>query len=196
MYSLSFDVAKFEKYALPQVSDQYVMPEDRTVVSIDKDGNPVSYFGDDIWDFNAFFNFTSEMKSKYQIKFFTEKHQPKLLIELKQRIYFLIWGAKNELLHMEGETFRKFSQCRNVAIQTESTLRCFKDTAIDSFSMLSNELVFSQILNSVEELSEQSILHVLHSLSVLTQVNKHFLPQSHFSLGPNSDNKCDSHGLA
>jgi hypothetical protein len=56
MYSLSFDVAEFEKYALPQVSGQYVMPDDRTVVSIDKDGNPVSYFEDDIWDFNAFFN--------------------------------------------------------------------------------------------------------------------------------------------
>ena len=44
MYSLSFDVAEFEKYALPQVSGQYVMPDDRTVVSIDKDGNAVSYF--------------------------------------------------------------------------------------------------------------------------------------------------------
>ena len=42
MYSLSFDVAEFEKYALPQVSGQYVMPDDRTVVSIDKDGNPVN----------------------------------------------------------------------------------------------------------------------------------------------------------
>lgn len=28
MYSLSFDVAKFEKYSLPQVSGQYVMPDD------------------------------------------------------------------------------------------------------------------------------------------------------------------------
>ena len=183
MYSLSFDVAKFEKYALPQVSGQYVMPNDRTVVSIDKDGNAVSYFEDDIWDFNAFFNISGESKSDYYIKFFTEQHQPKLLTELKQRIYFLIWGAKGELLHMEGETFRKFSQCCNIAKQTELTLRCFKDTAIDSFSMLSNELVFSQILNSVEELSEQTIIHVLTALSVLTQVNQHFPPQSHFSLG-------------
>ena len=183
MYSLSFDVAKFEKYALPQASGQYVMPNDRTVVSIDKDGNPVSYFEDNIWDFNAFFNLSSETKSLYQIKFFPERHQPKLLIELKQRIYFLIWGAKGELLHMEGETFRKFSQCFNIARQTELPLRCFKDTAIDSFSMLSNELVFSQILNSVEELSEQTIIHVLTALSVLTQVNQHFPPQSHFSLG-------------
>ena len=183
MYSLSFDVAEFEKYALPQVSGQYVMPDDRTVVSIDKDGNPVSYFEDDIWDFNAFFNLSGEQKSNYYIKFFTEQHQPKLLIELKQRIYFLIWGAKGELLHMEGETFRKFSGCHQIAKKTELTLRCFKDTAIDSFSMLSNELVFSQILHGVEELSEKSILHVLHTLSVLTQVNKHFPPQSHFSLG-------------
>lgn len=183
MYNLSFDVAKFEKYALPQVSGQNVMPDDRTVVSIDKDGNPISYFGDDSWDFNAFFNLSGEMKSKYQIKFFIEQHQPKLLIELKQRIYFLIWGEKGELLDMKGETFRKFSQCRSVAIQTELTLRCFKDTAIDSFSMLSNELVFSQILHSVEALSEKSILNVLHALSVLTQVNKHFPLQSHFSLG-------------
>ena len=183
MYSLSFDVAEFEKYALPQASGQYVMPNDRTVVSIDKDGNPVSYFGDDVWDFNAFFNLSGESKSIYYIKFFTEQHQPKLLIELKQRIYFLIWGAKGELLHMEGETFRKFSGCHQIAKKTELTLRCFKDTAIDSFSMLSNELVFSQILNSVEELSEQTIIHVLTALSVLTQVNQHFPPQSHFSLG-------------
>lgn len=183
MYSISFDVAKFEKYALPQVAGQYVMPNDRTVVSIDKDGNPVSYFGGNVWDFNAFFNLSGENKSDYYIKFFTEQHQPKLLIELKQRIYFLIWGAKGELLHMEGETFRKFAQCRNIAINTELTLRCFKDTAIDSFSMLSNELVFSQILLNCQTLSEKSILQVLHALNVFTQVNKHFPPQSHFSLG-------------
>lgn len=164
MYSLSFDVAKFEKYALPQVSGQYVMPNDRTVVSIDKDGNAVSYFEDDIWDFNAFFNISGESKSDYYIKFFTEQHQPKLLIELKQRIYFLIWGAKGELLHMEGETFRKFSQCCNIAKQTELTLRRFKDTAIDSFSMLSNELVFSQILHNFEEDSEETILKKLKCL--------------------------------
>ena len=72
MYSISFDVAKFEKYALPQASGQYVMPDGRTVVSIDKDGNAVSYFEDDIWDFNAFFNLSGEKKSDYYIKFFAE----------------------------------------------------------------------------------------------------------------------------
>lgn len=183
MYSLSFDVEKFEKYVLPQVSGQYVMPEDRTVVSIDKDGNPVSYFGDDIWDFNAFFNLSSEDKSLYRIKFLSEQHQPKLLIELKQRIYFLIWGTKNELLHMEGETFRKFSQCYNIALQAIRTLKCFKETAIDSFTYLSNELVFSQILHNSQTFSERTVLQTLHALSVLTQVNKHFPPQYHYSLG-------------
>lgn len=183
MYSLSFDVSKFDKYALPQVSGQFAMPDERTVVSIDKDGNPVSYFEDDIWDFNSFFNLTSEMKSKYQIKFFTEQHQPKLLIELKQRIYFLIWGAKGELLHMEGETFRKFTQCWNIATQANLALRCFKDTSIGSFSLLSNELVLSQILNNSKTLSEKTITSLLHSLSVLTQLNKYFPVPFHFSLG-------------
>jgi integrase len=84
---------------------------------------------------------------------------------------------------MQGETFRKFSQCYNIAIQTSITLRCFKDTAIDSFAYLSNELVFSQILNHNKTLTEKSIKRVIHSLSVLTQVNKHFPPQFHFSLG-------------
>lgn len=145
-----------------------------------KEGNPVSYFEDNIWDFNAFFNLTGEMKSKYQIKFFTEQHQPKLLIELKQRIYFLIWGAKGELLHMEGETFRKFSQCFNIATQANLALRCFKDTSIGSFSLLSNELIFSQILNNSKTLSEKSITNTLHALSVLTQLNKYFPVQFHF----------------
>ena len=183
MYSLSFDVAKFEKYSLPQVSGQYVMPDDRTVVSIDKDGNPVSYFADDTWDFNAFFNLSGEMKSKYQIKFFSKQHQPKLLIELKQRIYFLIWGAKGELLHIEGDTFRKFSQCWNIATQANLALRCFKGSSIESFSMLGNELVFSQILHNCKALSKQTITLFLQSLSVLTQVNRHFPVQSYFSLG-------------
>jgi hypothetical protein len=152
-------------------------------MSIDKDGNPVSYFADDTWDFNAFFNLSGEIKSKYQIKFFSEQHQPKLLIELKQRIYFLIWGAKGELLHMGGETFRKFSQCRNTANYVINTLKCFKNTAIDSFTYLSNELVFSQILHNSQTLSERTVLQTLHALSVLTQVNKHFPPQYHYSLG-------------
>lgn len=183
MYSLSFDVSKFDKYALPQVSGQFAMPDERTVVSIDKEGNPVSYFEDDNWDFNAFFNISGEIKSKYKIKFFAELHQPKLLIELKQRIYFLIWGAKGELLHMEGETFRKFTQCWNIAAQANLALRCLKDTSIESFSLLSNELIFSQILNNSKKLGEKSITNMLHALSVLTQLNKYFPVRFHFSLG-------------
>jgi integrase len=162
---------------------QFAMPDERTVVSIDKEGNPVSYFEDDNWDFNAFFNISGEIKSKYKIKFFAELHQPKLLIELKQRIYFLIWGAKGELLHMEGETFRKFTQCWNIAAQANLALRCLKDTSIESFSLLSNELIFSQILNNSKKLGEKSITNMLHALSVLTQLNKYFPVRFHFSLG-------------
>mgnify|MGYP003627092679 CR=1 FL=1 len=84
------------------------MPNDKTVVSVDKNGNAVSYFADDIWNYNAFFNLTNEKKSLYQINFKPDKHNPKLLLELKQRIYFLIWGAEGELLSMAGETFRKY----------------------------------------------------------------------------------------
>ena len=110
MFCVSRDVGKFEEYALPQTSGQLVMPDNHTVVSVDKNGKPVSYFVDDIWDYNAFFNQTNEVKSRYQINFHPEKHNQKLLTEFKQRIYFLIWGAKGDLLHMEGDTFRKFSK--------------------------------------------------------------------------------------
>jgi hypothetical protein len=34
MYSLSFDVSKFDKYALPQVSGQFAMPDERTVGAV------------------------------------------------------------------------------------------------------------------------------------------------------------------
>ncbi|NGZ19107.1 site-specific integrase [Vibrio aestuarianus] len=183
MYSISHDVDQFEKYSLPLSSNLFPMPNDNTVVSVDKEGNPVSYFGDDIWDFNAFFNFTNDQKSNYQINFHPKKHNSKLLMELKQRIYFLIWGAKGNLLHMDGGTFRKFSQCKDIAKRSNLILRVFKDTSIDTFSLLSNELVFSQLLHEEKKHSEQSVKLRLEALSVLTQLNKHFPQQRHFSLG-------------
>lgn len=183
MHSISMDLSKFEQYELPQSSGQFVMPNDKTVVSVDKNGNPVSYFGQDKWDYNAFFNLTNESKSLYKINFHSDKHNPKLLLELKQRIYFLIWGAQGELLSMAGETFRKFSQCQLIQRKVNLPLRVFKGTAIDSFSLLSNELVFNQLLHDSKNLSEKSVKIYLRSLSVLTQVNKHFPEQSNFSLG-------------
>lgn len=183
MYSVSHDFDKFEKYALPLTSNPFPMPNEGTVVSVDKKGNPVSYFGDDVWDFNAFFNLTNEKKSKYQINFHSKMHNPKLLIELKQRIYFLIWGAKGNLLHMDGETFRKFSQCQAIAKRSNSALRIYKGTSVDSFSLLSNELVFSQLLHEQKKNSEKTVKIKLEALSTLTQLNKHFPEQRHFSLG-------------
>ena len=147
MYSISHDFDKFEKYALPLSSNPFPMPNDNTEVSVDKEGNSVSCFGDDVWDFNAFFNLTNEQKSDYQINFHPKKFNPKLLMEFKQRIYFLIWGVKGNLLHMDGGTFRKFSQCQTIAIVSNLALRVFKGTSIDTFSLLSNELVFSQLLH-------------------------------------------------
>lgn len=183
MYSVSFDVSKFEQYVLPSTSNPFSMPSDTTVVSVDKDGNPVSYFGNDVWDFNTFFNLTNEPKSLYQINFHPKEHNPKLLIELKQRIYFLIWGAQGSLLHMDGDTFRKFSQCHNIARRSNCALRVFKGTSIESFSLLSNELVFSQLLHEGKQHSEQTVAHRLKALSVLAQLNPHFPEQRHFSLG-------------
>jgi integrase len=183
MYSISMDFSQFEQHALPESSGQFVMPNNKTVVSVDKDGNPVSYFGDDVWDYNAFFNLTNDTKSVYQINFHPNKHNLKLLEELKQRMYFLIWGAKGELLRMEGKAFRKFSNCRAIGEQVNRLLRVFKGTAIDSLSLLNNELVFSQILHDVKKYSEATVRTSLMALSLLTQLNKHFQEQSHFSLG-------------
>lgn len=182
MFCVSMDNNKFEQYALPQASGQFVMPENNTVVSVDKEGKPVSYFGDDIWDYNAFFNRTNEKASLYQINFSPDKHNPELLLELKQRIYFLVWGAKGGMLHMEGDTFRKFSQCKNVSCRANIALRVFKATTIGSFSQLSNELVLSQLLHAGKGLSENTVGHRLTALSVLTQVNSHFPEPLRFAL--------------
>lgn len=38
MFCVSRDVGKFEEYALPQTSGQLVMPDNHTVVSVDKNG--------------------------------------------------------------------------------------------------------------------------------------------------------------
>ncbi|MCT7947949.1 site-specific integrase [Shewanella septentrionalis] len=183
MYSVSYDVAKFEQYAFPSMPGSFPMPCDETVVSVDKDGNPVSYFKDDIWDFNAFFNLTNESKSLYQINFHPKKHNPDLLIELKQRIYFLIWGSQGSLLHMEGDAFRKFSHCHDLARWSNAALRVFKGTPIDSFPLLSNELVFGQLLYEGKKHSEETVSHRLKALSVLTQLNQHFPEPRRFSLG-------------
>ncbi|CED61986.1 putative uncharacterized protein [Moritella viscosa] len=181
MFSVSMDVDKFKRYALPQ--SQFPMPSDATVVSVDKGGNPVSYFGDDTWDFNAFFNNTNESPSAYNMNHNPDKHNPKLLLELKQRLYFLIWGTEGELLHMNGDSFRKFSSCHSVAKTANISLRLFKNTAINSFSLLSNDLVFNQLLHDLKRLNEQTVRFRLNSLSVLTQLNHHFPEHSIFSLG-------------
>lgn len=185
MYNVSLDMKKYEQYTLPtpRTPSEFVMPNENTVVSIDKNGSPVSYFGDDVWDYNAFFNLTRERASLYQIKFFLEKHQSELLIELKQRIYFLIWGTKDDLLHMEGNTFRKFRQCRLVARHANEALRVFKGTSVGEFSLLGNELVFTQVLQEQKQFSQETVEHRLKSLTVLTQVNKHFPESRHFRLG-------------
>lgn len=183
MFYVSMDVDQFERYALSQTSGQFVMPDGNTVVSVGKDGNPVSYFGNDVWDYNAFLNLTNDPKWKYVISFHPEKHNPKLLLELKQRIYFLIWGAKGDLLNMEGDTFRKFSSCHKIASAANLALRVFKSTAIDCFSLLSNELVFSQILHQMKGLSEKTVLSRIHALSALTQVDLYFPEPSRYTLG-------------
>ena len=183
MFCVSADTSKFEQYALPQASGQYPMPDDYTVVSVNKDGKPVSYFSDDTWDYNPFFNRSNESERNYKINFNQEKHNPQLLLELKQRVYFLIWGEKGGMLHMQGETFRKFSQCRNISRGSNLALRVFKDTNISSFSLLSNELVFNQILHAGKDLSAKTVTLRLEALSVLTQVNGHFPEQSCFTLG-------------
>lgn len=183
MLNIANDVSQFERHALPQVPGQFAMPGSNTVVSVDKDGNPVSYFGDDAWNYNAFFNRTNEAPSSYIIKFYSEKHNPELLLELKRRMYFLIWGAKGELLHMEGDTFRKFSYFQGIQKLVNVVLRVFKGSAISSFSLLSNELVFSQILHALKAHGEGTVVLRLSALNVLTQVNSHFPEQSHFTLG-------------
>ncbi|HJS13816.1 MAG TPA: site-specific integrase [Rheinheimera sp.] len=185
MFNVSHDTQKFSQHALPpsSASGEFVMPDDNTVVSVDKDGKPVSYFRDDIWDFNAFFNVAKDIKSKYQINFYPEKHQPELLIELKQRIYFLIWGAKGDLLHMEGNTFRKLSSCLNTAKLASIALRVFKDTSVSSFALLRNELVLSQLLYEQKRSAEGTIWSLLKSVSSLTQVNQYFPEKRHFWLG-------------
>lgn len=183
MFIISSDIDKYKAYALKKASGHFVMPDDDTVVSVDKNGKPVSYFADDIWDYNDFFNHTNASKNLYKINFHPDKHNPKLLTELKQRIYFLIWGAKGELLHMEGDTFRTFGQCWHIAKFANTAIRVFKTTDIDSFSLLNNELVFSQILHEGKAFSEETVKITLQALSVLTQVNSHFPEHSQFVLG-------------
>lgn len=185
MFSVSHDTQKFSHHSLPpsSTSGEFVMPDDNTVVSVDKDGKPVSYFHDDTWDFNAFFNVTRDIKSRYQITFHPEKHQPELLIELKQRIYFLIWGAKGDLLHMEGNVFRKISVIVNIARLVNHALRVFKGTSVRSFAFLSNELVFSQLLHDQKYIALGAVRNIVKALGTLTHVNHHFPQKQYFRLG-------------
>ncbi|EGR3353083.1 integrase [Vibrio parahaemolyticus] len=176
MYSISHDHALFEKYALP-IDEAYPMPTARTVVSVKRDGSPASYFEDDAWDFNDLFNTKNEVKSNYTLKFHAQKHNPKLLLEFKQRMYWLIWGGKETLLSMEGKTFRKLEQIREIQIRVDLLLRVFANTSINVFSYISSDIVFSQIKESLRGESEKTITKKLGALSVLVQVNSHF-PES------------------
>ncbi|WP_199450475.1 site-specific integrase [Vibrio harveyi] len=181
MYSISHDHALFEKYALP-IDEAYPMPTARAVVSVKRDGSPASYFEDDAWDFNDLFNIKKERNSNYTLTFPANKHNAKLLLEFKQRMYWLIWGGKESLLSMEGKTFRKVEQIKIVQQHADLLLRVFSKTSINAFSYISNDIVFSQIKESLRGGSEQHILKKLNALSVLAQVNLHFPENARFQI--------------
>ncbi|WP_273977733.1 site-specific integrase [Vibrio parahaemolyticus] len=181
MFSISHDHALFEKYALP-IDEAYPMPTARTVVSVKRDGSPASYFEDDVWDFNDLFNTKNETKSKYTLTFQVKMHNPKLLLEFKQRMYWLIWGGKETLLSMEGKTFRKIEQVKNIQNYANLLLRVFANTVINAFSYISSDIVFSQIKESLRGLGEEYIGKKLDSLNVLTQVNSHFPESARFHI--------------
>lgn len=181
MYSISHAHALFEKYALP-IDEAYPMPTARTVVSVKRDGSPASYFEDDAWDFNDLFNTKKERKSSYTLTFQAKKHNPKLLLEFKQRVYWLIWGGKETLLSMEGKTFRKIEQIKHIQRHVDLLLRMFANTSINAFSYISNDIVFSQIKESLRGGSEGFIVQRLYALSVLTQVNSHFPESARFHI--------------
>ena len=68
MFSISHDHALFDKYSLPTTTD-YPVPTNRTVVSVNKDGSPVSYFEGNAWNFNGLFNATKASASQYTLAF-------------------------------------------------------------------------------------------------------------------------------
>ncbi|HBC3483054.1 site-specific integrase [Vibrio sp. JZG10] len=181
MYSISHDHALFEKYALPN-NEAYPMPTAKTVVSVKRDGSPASYFEDDNWDYNDLFNTKKENKSNYTLTFQAKKHNPKLLLEFKQRMYWLIWGGKETLLSMEGKTFRKLEHIRMIQVWNDLLLRVFANTSINAFSYISNDIVFSQLKESLRGGGEESIIRKLDALNVLTQVNLHFPENVRFQI--------------
>ncbi|MBF8999282.1 site-specific integrase [Vibrio nitrifigilis] len=181
MFSISHAHALFEKYALPN-NEVYPVPTERTVVSVKRDGSPASYFEDDVWDFNDLFNTKKEKKSTYTLTFRAQKHNPKLLLEFKQRIYWLIWGGKKTLLSIEGKTFRKVGQIKDIQTRVDVLLRVFANTSINAFSYISNDIVFSQFKESLRGGSEESIIKKLDALNVLTQVNLHFPENARFKI--------------
>ncbi|MFH0228064.1 site-specific integrase [Vibrio diabolicus] len=181
MYSVSHDHALFEKYALP-IDEVYPMPTTRTVVSVKRDGSPASYFEDDAWDFNDLFNTKNEKKSNYTLTFQAQKHNPKILLEFKQRMYWLIWGGKETLLNMEGKTFRKIEAVKHLQSSADLLLRVFENTTINAFSYISNDIVFSQIKESLHGVSEETITARLNALNVLAQVNLHFPENARFQI--------------
>ena len=133
--------------------------------------------------FNDLFNTTKAPESQYTLAFQSAKHNPKLLSELKQRMYWLIWGGKGALLSVEGaDTFRKIKNLKLVQRYTEHTLRMFFDTSIDSFGYLNNEIVFSQLVESLKGQAESTIVNKLDALSVLTQVNQYFPEYQRFQI--------------
>lgn len=157
-----------------------------TVVSIDKDGNPISYFGDNSWDYNAF-NDGNLKKSELTIKFHAEKHNPRILHDLKERCYYLLW-REGELLE-GGKKFRAFSQLQRICENNERTLRVFKNTPINHIAQLSSEIVFGLWKEGVQGKSAETIEKYLEALKALEQVNDCLEPNHHLALPPFQRNK-------
>lgn len=178
MFSISHDHALFEKYALPN-DEAYPMPTARTVVSVKRDGSPASYFEDDVWDFNDLFNTKNEKKSKYTLTFQVKMHNPKLLLEFKLRMYWLMWGGKETLLSMEGKVFRKMEQIKTIQVNSDLLLRVFANTSINAFSYISNDIVFSQIKESLRG----GVKRLLSRDWVLSMYSRRLIPIFQRALG-------------
>ena len=143
--------------------------QDDTVVSVDKEGRPVSHFKDDVWDFNALINDGSDTQTEYQIKFFTSKHNHDLLQDFKKRAYHLLWTQTG--MFDSDSKFRSFKAVSGICKQCERTLRVFAGTPIKRISQLSNEMVFEIWKQGLQGLSEGSIKSALTSLKAIESVN-------------------------
>ena len=92
----------FERQSLSELSNYY--PNNKTAVTWEKDGKPLSIFNDDLWDFKAYSSDVFGNNINFNLDDFKNHPNPKLVEDLKYEFKLICYSLFNFKLTNKGYT--------------------------------------------------------------------------------------------